>query len=194
MNCATPCAPARLTMCWSNLLSCQIRRAKNPVGRPFACATVASVAQDFRRDRGWGDRRAFGLALVGEFGRERHLDFRFAPRRRQAVALREEVVNHSREETGLMIGAPALERHGLRAVFRRPRHQNRGRQQQQTENCNQYPHVGTKSPHAASGMRRPADHSGCRLRNSPSLKGRVMRVNADRFVKSLRHSKGHIGD
>ena len=36
MNCATPCAPARLTAAGSNRLSCQISRAKKSVGRSFA--------------------------------------------------------------------------------------------------------------------------------------------------------------
>jgi hypothetical protein len=45
MNCATPCAPARLTAAGSNRLSCQISRAKKSVGRSFCAAAAASAPQ-----------------------------------------------------------------------------------------------------------------------------------------------------
>src|SRR6516225_5412570 len=45
MNCATPCAPARLTAVGSKRLSCQISRAKKSTGRSFSPAAAASASQ-----------------------------------------------------------------------------------------------------------------------------------------------------
>jgi hypothetical protein len=47
MNCATPCAPARLTAVGSKRLSCQISRAKKSTGRSFSVAAAASASQMF---------------------------------------------------------------------------------------------------------------------------------------------------
>src|SRR6516164_9208404 len=52
MNCATPCAPARLTAVGSNRLSCQISRAKKSVGRSFCAAADASALQIVSVDTG----------------------------------------------------------------------------------------------------------------------------------------------
>ena len=52
MNWATPRAPAWLRAHWSNLLSCQIKRAKKPIGRPWVAAAAASASQtSLDRDR-----------------------------------------------------------------------------------------------------------------------------------------------
>src|SRR6516164_7209319 len=52
MNCATPCAPARLTAVGSNRLSCQISLAKKSVGRSFSVAAAASAPQIVSVDTG----------------------------------------------------------------------------------------------------------------------------------------------
>src|SRR3984893_963950 len=52
MNCATPCAPARLTADGSNRLSCQISRAKKSAGRSFWAAAAASALQMVSVDNG----------------------------------------------------------------------------------------------------------------------------------------------
>ena len=54
MNCATPCAPARLTAAGSNRLSCQISRVKKSVGRSFCAAAAASALQIVSVDTGCG--------------------------------------------------------------------------------------------------------------------------------------------
>src|SRR5713101_6691999 len=45
MNCATPCAPLRLTARGSNLLSCQIKRVKNSIGSSLAAAADCTAKQ-----------------------------------------------------------------------------------------------------------------------------------------------------
>src|SRR4051794_1568665 len=64
MNCAIPCAPARLMVLLSKLLSCQIRLAKNGIGRLLAIATDAMALQTRSRDgcRGGLTTTAAGLA------------------------------------------------------------------------------------------------------------------------------------
>src|SRR3984893_7335216 len=52
INCATPCAPARLTADGSNRLSRQISRAKKLVGRSFCAAAAASALQRVSVDNG----------------------------------------------------------------------------------------------------------------------------------------------
>src|SRR5688572_10950594 len=63
MNCAIPCAPARLMVRVSKLLSCQIRLAKNGTGRLLACATEAAALQTRSRDglRGGPTRTSTGF-------------------------------------------------------------------------------------------------------------------------------------
>src|SRR5262245_46829909 len=65
MNCAMPCAPARLMVRVSKLLSCQIRLAKNGTGRLLACATEAAALQTRSRDglRGGPTRRSSGFGV-----------------------------------------------------------------------------------------------------------------------------------
>ena len=55
MNCAMPCAPARLMVLELKLLSAQIRFAKNGTGRLYAFATSATVRQSSGcvGTRGW---------------------------------------------------------------------------------------------------------------------------------------------
>ena len=45
MNCAIPCAPAELTSSERNLLSCQSRRTKNPIGILCSWAAALTVSQ-----------------------------------------------------------------------------------------------------------------------------------------------------
>src|SRR5207248_1111046 len=68
MNCATPCAPFRLTARGLNLLSCQIRRVKNSIGSSFAAAADCTAEQIDSRLGGSPGARDWALASPSRCG------------------------------------------------------------------------------------------------------------------------------